>query len=401
MRIKLPALLTLGLFFLPLETALAAPRLFFEPASTNLQKDYSYEATVKIDVESQSAFGADAVISYNPDNLEITGVANGGFFSDFGSANDTAAGRLELHGYFGSLFDSKSGSGILAKFSVKAKTNNGSDQLVFVCNSNSNSSQILNTSGQNIISCSSLNRFSLTYTGAPTATATLTPIPTATQKPQPTATSAPPQPGNIDPVCTGLSVSPSSAKTPATITFTCIGNDDDGQVTAAEFNFGNGTTQLVENNARPGGISTTFTYQTAAVYQPTCRVRDDRNRFSSIPADCRKSVNITRTSSSPTTKPAATATRRPTRAPTEAPTPTVSTDTQEIVFSHFISPTPGLDNFTDTTTAEETETGSTNLPRLLVGMAIILFSLGLGMYLINRAKKDNNPPSSIPPLVKE
>lgn len=401
MKIRLPVLFILVFFLLPIKSALAAPRLFFEPTSSNLQKEYSYEVTIKIDVENQSAFGADALITYPKNDVEITGVTNGGFFSDFNFGNDAAAGKLELHGYFSSLYDSKSGSGTFGKIAVKSKKSTGSSALSFVCSSSGASSQILNTSGQNIINCASLNQFSLTYTGPPDPTNTTAPQPTNTMAPtqpaQPTATNAPQPPGNIDPICTGLSLSPNRGRAPLQVTLICNGNDQDGDITAAEYNFGNGNIRVVEKNIGGwGSISTDYVYPAGGNFQPTCRLRDDKQRFSSIPADCRKNITVTAATTAATGRPIATATARPTATPTMEPTPTVPSGPQQIVFEQYTPPTPT----TEPILTDSENTGSDSLPRLLVGIAIILASIGSGLYLMKKAQADKHD-STPPPLVKE
>lgn len=150
------------------------------------------------------------------------------------------------------------------------------------------------------------------------------PSPTATPSatPTPTPTSAP----NTLPECSGLTVSPSSGTPPLSVTLTCSGIDRDGDITAAEFTFGDGTTKLVEKNVgSPGSLSTTYSYSTEGSFGASCRVRDNNIAWASSDA-CKKSVTVegkTITYNQPgvrTYEPTNTPT--PTLAPGETPLPT-------------------------------------------------------------------------------
>ncbi len=123
-----------------------------------------------------------------------------------------------------------------------------------------------------------------------TPTATVTNAPTATPTPTPTPTSA----ANTDPECTGLSVSPNSAASPPlSVTLTCSGKDPDGDITAAEFIFGDGQTKTVEKNVgSPGSISTNYTYTKEGSFPASCRVRDNNFKFTGTPDACKKTVTI-------------------------------------------------------------------------------------------------------------
>jgi hypothetical protein len=156
----------LGAFFLFLVSVsfvLAAPRLYFNSTTETVTKDSQFEILVKIDVESQSAFGSDAIIIFPGSDIEITNITNGGFFSDFSRAY--TSGRLEIHGYFANSYDSKSGSGNFATITFKTKTDSGAGIISFACSE----SQILNTSGTNILNCASANQVTLTFTATPGA----------------------------------------------------------------------------------------------------------------------------------------------------------------------------------------------------------------------------------------
>lgn len=150
----------------------------------------------------------------------------------------------------------------------------------------------------------------------PDTTGTPTPTPTPPDEPTPTPTppaSTPtptPVAGNTNPVCVDLTVEPATGTVPYTVSLTCVGRDEDGDITAAEFTMPDGSTKLVEQNVgSPGSITTTYTVTTTGAYSFSCRVRDNNNVWISSD-DCRVSTG-------PTPPPGTTAT------PTPIPTPKV------------------------------------------------------------------------------
>ncbi len=167
-KLFLKSLLVFCLFFMASGfvsgQVLAAPRLYFEPATLTTTKDSDFQINLLIDVESKSAFGADAVVNFPPGDITVKSVTNGGFFSDFSYA--PSLGKLEIHGFFSTLYSSKSGSGNFAVLTLNTNKDSGSGILNMTCSGSGADTQILDTNGQNILACSSLNQLSLTYSGA-------------------------------------------------------------------------------------------------------------------------------------------------------------------------------------------------------------------------------------------
>lgn len=157
--------------------AQAAPRLYFDPSSQDATIDTEFEVKVQIDVESQSAFGADAIVNFPSGDITVKSVTNGGFFSDFSYAQTT--GKLEIHGFFSSLYASKSGSGTLAVLKLSSNKNTGAGTLSFTCTSGDDDTQIINTSGTNILSCSSLSTATINYKGSSSSSGGWIPDPDA------------------------------------------------------------------------------------------------------------------------------------------------------------------------------------------------------------------------------
>ncbi len=162
-----------------------------------------------------------------------------------------------------------------------------------------------------------------TPTPTPTGTPGPTPTPTPTETPGPTPTPTPPEDtptptptpvaGNENPICVDLTVEPSSGTPPYTVTLTCVGRDEDGDITAAEFTMPDGSTKLVEQNVgSPGSITTTYTITDSGAYSFSCQVRDNNNVWISS-EDCRVSTGPTPTQPPPGS----------TATPTPIPTPRV------------------------------------------------------------------------------
>ena len=133
-----------------------------------------------------------------------------------------------------------------------------------------------------------------TPTPTPTSTPGPTPTPTPTSTPGPTPTPTPtPVPGNTNPICVDLTVNPATGTVPYTVTLTCTGRDNDGDIIAAEFTMPDGSTKLIEQNVgSPGSLTTTYTVTTSGAYSFSCRVRDNNNVWIASD-DCRVSSGVT------------------------------------------------------------------------------------------------------------
>lgn len=160
--------------------------------------------------------------------------------------------------------------------------------------------------------------------------------PTAT----PSATLTPtPTPKNIIPTCLGLSISPLEGTTPLDLTLSCAGVDGNNDITAAEFEFGDGKKRTVEKGVgQYGTITTKVRYDNEGSYVVTCRVRDNNYEWSDIPSACRNTVSVSKKETIVTTP-------KPTATPYyEEPTPTqkleTPTPTEIITPIPTVTPTP-------------------------------------------------------------
>lgn len=139
--------------------------------------------------------------------------------------------------------------------------------------------------------------------------------------PTPTATSS--ASTNNVPVCTSLNIDRAlSGPAPFSITFTALGNDTNGTITKATFNFGDGPSQDITST---GGIGTNnisaqvaHTYQNPGTFRATATLTDNNGSISTASEACSKTITVTAADpGSPVTT-----TQTPTASPTEAPTPT-------------------------------------------------------------------------------
>lgn len=140
----------------------AAPRLYLDPSSTTVAKDSEFEIQVKIDVESNNAFGADVTLTYPGSDIELKSLTSDGFFPSVSFAND-AIGKLEIHAFFPNPYETKSGAGSVAKISFVAKKDSGNGVISFTCSGTGNDTQILDNNGNNILSCGVLNQSNLSF----------------------------------------------------------------------------------------------------------------------------------------------------------------------------------------------------------------------------------------------
>lgn len=155
----LSTLLLVGLVIV--KSARAAVNLNLDPGHTTVAKDSEFEVRVGINVEGNQAFGSDVILGYSNDSLELVKVEKGDFFSDFSWAS--GGSTIEMHGWFSSLFDSKSGGGQFAKLTFKAKKDSGNATVGFACSNDGSQTVILNTNGDNILACSSLNQTTVDF----------------------------------------------------------------------------------------------------------------------------------------------------------------------------------------------------------------------------------------------
>lgn len=403
---KLPAIVAAFILFIlagfsaPFARAQAAARVYYDPSSVSVAQNNEFTVQVKIDAEANQVIGSDVVVSYAGSDLEVTAVTNGGYFPEFNFANN-ASGRIEIHGYVSSTYQSKTGTGTLATVKFKSKKGTGSSAVSFTCAGGGSDTNILTASGQNILSCSQVNQVAVSYMGAGSATNTPTPTQAAGTTATPTPTSGTGGTAtNTVPYCTSLTSDISDTTgTPRAVTFTCSGTDPGGDITAAEFVFGDGTSQTVSRNVgSPGSISITHTYTTIGSLGATCKVRDNDQVWSYATNSCKRIITIRPGSSGGTSTGGSTSTggtggsTNTTGGTTIIPTPEPTIAVVSIIEE---TPEPTIAALTPTLYPDETLTESdsgSNRFWWIVGGAI---SLILAFLLLRRKK---GPPKSPPPV---
>lgn len=118
---KIYVLSALLVLFLALPAdAGAAPRLFLEPASQNLNYGDSISVTVKVDTDGQETKGASAAVIYPTNLFDFVSVSGGDFYIDRQTNYDEARGWIYVDGYQNNP-ETRSGVGTLGSFTLKTR----------------------------------------------------------------------------------------------------------------------------------------------------------------------------------------------------------------------------------------------------------------------------------------
>lgn len=149
-------------------------------------------------------------------------------------------------------------------------------------------------------------------------TPTITTAPTVTAAP---TTTPGPTVQNTPPICSSLNIDRvASGSAPFSVTFTAVGNDSDGTIKKATFNFGDGP---VEDETVGGGIGTnsvsvqkSHTYTNSGTFTARAVLTDDKNAISSSD-NCTQVITVEPSPTQPIGGPAE---MTPTVPPTATPT---------------------------------------------------------------------------------
>lgn len=165
------------------------------------------------------------------------------------------------------------------------------------------------------------------------------PSPEVQTSPSPSPSAEPPTAtpttgaANQSPVCLNLASSVSSGSAPLAVNFTATGNDQDGVLSKATFNLGNGTQQDVTSGlgTASGSALLSYTYTSGGTFTATAVFTDNGGAVS---AACSQQIEVS----------GAVATLAPTATPTEVPmTPTeVPTATPTIADAGTLTTTVGI-----------------------------------------------------------
>ncbi len=204
---------------------------------------------------------------------------------------------------------------------------------------------------------------------APTLTLVPTSIPTVTPTTIPVKTAA-----NQLPLCTGLSASPTSGRTPLTVHFIASGTDLNGTLKKFEFNYGDGQIQQIEKKmGDSGSLEIDHTYTAAGQFTAVLRIQDNNDSWSAPSSLCQ--LPITTTGSSVLA--VSDGIGQPNLTPTVTPTPTVKV-TGTITPTRTPTPTKVASASATPVTAPDVPVAGGFLPTLLVGLGgFLILSLGL------------------------
>jgi len=371
----------------------AAASLQFSPSTKSIAKDASFTINIAINTDNQDVTGSTVIVGFPTADLQVTSVTNGGFFPDMTS--NVVDNKIEINAFVSTPNESKKGTGNIAIIQFKALKATGTSSVGFVCTGSSTDTQIYNTVPENILACANTNTLSVTFSSATNTVAPTipgsTPIPTNTTAP--TATQAPG--ANKRPDCVGLSALPAqNGTTYSDVTFSCAGRDNDGTIQAAEFFFGDGTSKKVTQNV--GGYGTIMVkhqYKTAAKYSTGCRVIDNDNSASDMPAICTLSYFVSKGTAPQPTR--TTGSRTGTGVvPTAEPTIPI------VTLEPYMSPTPlpvdlGSADF-EADVIDEDEPSSIPWQWIAVIGGIGLLILVILIILIKSLTRRREPP--IPPI---
>jgi len=151
-----------------------------DPSAATKKVGEEFTVNLNIDTQGKTVASADVKLTFDSTILELVKVDKGDFFSD--EADYIGAGTLYVGGFFREQYATKNGSGKLAIITLKGKTV-GSSPLSFTCSTQTNDSNIFDSSANDIINCSGIQNGSYTITGGSSPTGTSTPTPTPTPTP--------------------------------------------------------------------------------------------------------------------------------------------------------------------------------------------------------------------------
>jgi len=162
----------------------SGPAFVFEPSSTAVKKDQTFDININIDPVGEQVAGADIYLDYNAELLTLESVTAGTYFPLV--ANVPASGRLYISATVANQGDSKTGTGTIATVVFKA-SEVGTANISIDCDpQKTDSSRMVkdDINATNILNCSLLKPHVVTISAANEST----PTPTTDDVPSPTPT---------------------------------------------------------------------------------------------------------------------------------------------------------------------------------------------------------------------
>lgn len=304
--------------------ATPATTLYFEPDSSgtpiNAAVGQSIPLDLYIDPGSNLVTSVKLEIQYDSDRLSVAEdafQANSAAFPSILSGPIYSPNKIQVSMSVGvDLTKSISTRTRVATITFKAVSNTtdtSPTQITFSGNTVVTSSSSQDEFSENVLASTNPARILIGSTSQqtptdppqvtePPAQATATPGPTTGATP--TISTTPSATGM--PICSALTADTLAGAAPLTVNFTANGNDEDGTITKATFNFGDGQ---VSDVTEGGGIGTNavnvplaHTYTTAGTFQATALLTDDIEGISDS-ANCTQTITVQGESSIATATP--------------------------------------------------------------------------------------------------
>ena len=164
-------------FLLPVfSSSVRAATLKFDPLSAHKEVGEAFEIKVIVDTDTKKILGVDAIISYDPNVLEVVGINDGTFLKvihkEFGTA-----GRVNLGAVVEDPASDKDGKDVIASIVFKAKADGGTD-IKYICDlGETNESNIAESSidANDIIECAQNDKSTITVGKGVAPTSSQTP----------------------------------------------------------------------------------------------------------------------------------------------------------------------------------------------------------------------------------
>lgn len=167
-----------------------------DPSTATKNVGEEFTVNLNIDTQSKAVAQADVKLVFDSTILELVRVDKGDFFPDGGDYVGT--GTLYVGGFIREQYVTKNGSGKLATLTLKGKTA-GSSSLSFTCSTQTNDSNIFDSSANDVINCSGIQNGSYTIISGSSPTATPTPTPSSSGGGVSQPTPTPPATGVFSP----------------------------------------------------------------------------------------------------------------------------------------------------------------------------------------------------------
>lgn len=198
-RIALNSIIIAVLLTLASFSVASAQVLKLSPETATKKVGEELSIDLNIDTAGKAVAGTDVKITFETDVIDVVSVTpikatkeSGGFFTE--GAYTLSANSLYIAGFFGEQFKTDSGTGKIATIKIKGKKV-GSGQLVFVCTTQTNDTNILDAQAVDIINCTGTQNGTYTFVADSGTSPTNTPAPDS-----PTATPAIPVSGVSTPI---------------------------------------------------------------------------------------------------------------------------------------------------------------------------------------------------------